>query len=105
MARKKEGTARAAAPRRVKAAKRRVDGGQAFNCVDGRSLHSLVDLALALDEMADDTFYYHANQDRNDFSEWVKGVFSQEDLAEQLRGKDKLNAQVVVCKHVINELK
>lgn len=105
MGRKKEGTARKTAPKRAKGSRRRVDGEQAFCCVDGRTLHSLVDLALALDEMADDTFYYHANQDRNDFSEWIKGVFQLEDLSEQFRGKDKGSAQIVLCKHVINDLK
>ncbi len=58
---------------------------QAFRCIDGGVYYSLKELANALDTMSQDTYYYHANDGRNDFASWMQGVFGKEQLAESLR--------------------
>ena len=51
---------------------------------DGRTLASLNDLQRALNHMSDDIFFEHVNENRNDFYYWVKDVFKNNKLAEDL---------------------
>lgn len=57
----------------------------AFRCCDGRVIRNVRDLGKTLAHMADDSFRYHANQYKNDFSTWVKDVIGDEKLARHLR--------------------
>lgn len=56
-----------------------------FWCNDGRVLKNLRELETALKEMSDETFRYHVNEAKNDFSNWVNDVIGDEDLARDLR--------------------
>ncbi|MBI4304659.1 MAG: hypothetical protein HY665_10040, partial [Chloroflexi bacterium] len=56
-----------------------------FWCSDGRVLKNLAALEIALREMNDDTFRYHANDSKNDFSKWVKDVIGDEKLSRDLQ--------------------
>ena len=56
----------------------------AFICCDGRIVRNIRDLGKTLAHMADDTFGYHANQHKNDFSQWVKDVIGDDKLARHL---------------------
>lgn len=61
-----------------------------FRCCDGRVIHNVRDLGKTLAHMADDTFRYHTNQRKNDFSLWVKDTIGDEKLARHLeRTTDK----------------
>ena len=51
-----------------------------FYCFDGRVLKNLSELWLALTEMSDETFSYHSNDTKADFSNWVKDVIGDEKL-------------------------
>lgn len=55
-----------------------------FWCHDGRTLKNLAELELAFREMPDETFQYHANEEKNDFSNWVREVIGDERLAQDL---------------------
>jgi len=57
---------------------------QHFWCQDGRILKGLADLDGALREMDDDTFNYHASENKNDFGTWVVEVFGDDKLARDL---------------------
>lgn len=61
-----------------------VPGDQVFWCCDGRVMRNLTDLEKALDSMSDEAFAHHANEERNDFSIWVRGVIRDETLAKSL---------------------
>ncbi|RLC94501.1 MAG: hypothetical protein DRI39_02670 [Chloroflexi bacterium] len=61
-----------------------VAGEYVFWCHDGRVLRSMRDLQSALASMTEDTFYYHANDDKNDFSNWVKEVIGDSKLAREI---------------------
>jgi hypothetical protein len=52
-----------------------------FYLHDGRSLGSLEELRAALLVMDDSLFYYHVAPGRNDFANWILGVFGDEVLA------------------------
>ncbi len=56
-----------------------------FWCSDARLLQNLQEMESALKDMSDDTFRYHANETKNDFSTWVKDVIGDEKLAGDLR--------------------
>lgn len=51
---------------------------------DGRVLKNLADLEAALKEMSEETFRYHLNESKNDFSNWVRDVIGDEKLAGDL---------------------
>ena len=56
-----------------------------FWCCDGRVLQSLAELEVALREMSDETFRYHSNEEKADFSNWVRDVIGDEKLSRDLR--------------------
>lgn len=77
-----------------------------FKLADGRKVKSIFELIDVLDNMSDDIFRHHVNEFRNDFSSWVKDVFEEPALANDLiRANDRINAQVCLLKRLINELK
>jgi len=57
---------------------------QVFYCADGRILKDMNDLEEALDVMSDETFAYHSNREKKDFSTWVADVIGDKKLAEAL---------------------
>ena len=57
---------------------------QVFQCCDGRVLRNLKELMKAFHDMADDAFAYHSNEERNDFSNWVRFTIGDQKLAGDL---------------------
>ena len=55
-----------------------------FLCQDGRVLRDMKELAEALTTMTDETFAYHSNAEKKDFSNWVKDIIGDEKLAKDL---------------------
>lgn len=55
-----------------------------FWCQDSRVLKNLSDLDVALREMSEETFRYHLNEAKNDFSNWVRDVIRDDKLAGDL---------------------
>ena len=64
-----------------------------FWCHDGRVLRNLRELKDALEMMSDETYAYHANKEKNDFSNWVKDIIGDDKLARDLtRASDRRQA-------------
>ena len=55
-----------------------------FWCHDGRVLKNMNELGEALAVMADETFAYHSNSEKKDFSNWVRDVIGDAKLADDL---------------------
>ena len=55
-----------------------------FRCHDGRMLRNMEELSQVFNNIGDEGFAYHANTDKNDFSNWVKDVIKDEKLARDL---------------------
>ncbi len=55
-----------------------------FWCHDGQEFRNLRELANGLNVMTEETYSYHANSAKNDFSSWVKDVIGDEKLAGDL---------------------
>ena len=55
-----------------------------FWCCDGKTFKNMPELAAGLKEMSDETFRYHSNETKTDFSNWVKDVIGDEELSRNL---------------------
>ncbi|OGN96092.1 MAG: hypothetical protein A2Z77_09210 [Chloroflexi bacterium RBG_13_51_36] len=55
-----------------------------FYCHDGGVFADLRELAEGLKAMSDETFAYHSNLQKQDFSNWVRDVIGDEELANDL---------------------
>ena len=56
----------------------------AFHVQDGRVLRNMHDLGEALNSIADETYAYHVNGSKNDFSRWVADIIRDEKLTRDL---------------------
>jgi hypothetical protein len=55
-----------------------------FWCHDGSVYNDLDELAAGLMAMSDETFAYHSNQEKHDFSNWVRDILEEDQLADAL---------------------
>ena len=62
-----------------------VYGDQRFFVINGNILSRLTELPAALKAMDTDTYAYHVNSDKNDFSQWVSDVLGNKALATKLK--------------------
>jgi len=74
-----------------------VPENKSFWCCDGRIFKNMRDLMVGLASMSADTFVYHLNAEKNDFSKWVFDVIEDEKLAEDM---EKSTSQRDVAKTV-----
>ena len=76
-----------------------------FVVADGRKLKNIIELADALETMSEEIFRHHANEIKNDFSSWVKDVFYDHSLAEDIsKAKNRLETQIVILRRLVKEL-
>ena len=76
-----------------------------FVVADGRKLKNILELADALETMSEEIFRHHANEFKNDFSNWVKDVFYDHSLAEDIeRAKNRLETQIAILRRMVKEL-
>ena len=69
-----------------------VEQEKQFWCTDGRVLRNLPELKSVLEQMSEETFRYHSNETRSDFSNWVRDVIGDDKLSRDLQ-KSKTQAQ------------
>jgi hypothetical protein len=72
-----------------------------FWCHDGRYLKSLEELEVALEQMTEETFRYHSNEAKSDFSNWVRDVIGDEKLSRDLQ---KSTTQAQAAKSVADRV-
>lgn len=78
---------------------------QHFIVADGRKLKNIIELADALETMSEEIFRHHANEFKNDFSAWVKDVFYEHSLAEDIsRAKNRFETQIAILRRLVKEL-
>ena len=77
-----------------------------FRLINGQKIKNLFGLVYALDRVSDEIFYHHVNEQRNDFSNWVRDIFKQKKLAEDIsKVRSKLETQVVLLKFIVKKSK
>ncbi len=63
-----------------------VPAEQSFRSHDGQVLKSMKELFDSFSIMTDETYSYHCNQEKNDFSNWVREIIGDVKLARDLEG-------------------
>lgn len=76
-----------------------------FYFVGGRKVSSIEELRSVLEAVDDNEFTFHCNSGKNDFANWVEGVFAERDLANRMRGVTAKNSMVIVLAGFLNENK
>ena len=72
-----------------------------FRCCDGRIMSNMEELGEAFIVMTDETFSYHSNEERSDFSNWVRDVIRDEKLARDMeRSLNKTQATGKVTQRI-----
>ncbi len=72
-----------------------------FYCIDGSVLRNILELEQKLRTISNRVFYHHASQSRNDFRNWVRDVFHEHNLAnELLKAKTPAEAAAAVRRHI-----
>ena len=59
-----------------------------FWCNNGAILKDMIDLKDALAIMSDETFAYHSNAFKKDFSNWIRDIVGDDKLARDLESAD-----------------
>ncbi len=67
----------------------------------GRTLRNLADLQSALKQMSDETYSYHVNEEKCDFSTWVRDVVGDGELADDL---ENATTRAQAAKFVVNRI-
>ncbi|MBS3152009.1 hypothetical protein J4230_01220 [Candidatus Woesearchaeota archaeon] len=76
-----------------------------FVLANGEKLKDLKDLMHALEKIPEDVFRHHVNDMRNDFSSWVKDVFRDDFLANELKKfNNKLETELALHKYINNKM-
>ncbi len=66
-----------------------------------RGRFTLTELSAALTEMSEETFSYHSNATKTDFSNWIKDVIGDEKLARDLqKGISRVRATKAVTDRI-----
>ena len=83
-----------------------VEPEKSFYFHDGKVARSLKEMVDILGNADDDVFYYHVNDERNDFYNWIKDVFNESDLAEKiLPAKNPKDFQIIILKEMVSKKK
>jgi hypothetical protein len=74
----------------------RVPEAYVFWCHDGQVFRDINDLLNGFDLMTDETFWYHANDEKNDFSCWIVDIIGDGELAKEVKkAKTRQQAKTV----------
>ncbi|MFC1722547.1 hypothetical protein ACFL0V_00240 [Nanoarchaeota archaeon] len=72
-----------------------------FVLQNGETLKSIEQLAIKVEDFEDTLFAFHVNQDKNDFANWIRHVFDEPALADDLlRTTEKHQCHVFLLKHL-----
>ena len=78
---------------------------QCFWVNNGPIIKSIEELANFLPEMGDDAFKHHVNGEKNDFSSWIRDVFGDAKLANDLLSSGSKDSAAKKVKTRVNSLK
>ncbi|MBI2101308.1 hypothetical protein HYT53_01745 [Candidatus Woesearchaeota archaeon] len=78
---------------------------QCFWINNGPILKNMEELANALPDMAEDTFRHHVNDEKNDFSSWVRDVIGDQKLANELASAKNRDSALKKIRNRLNSLR
>ncbi len=78
-----------------------VSGDKRFFCHDGCTASNLQQLADCLSHMSTQSYDHHVTAEKNDFSSWVRDVFGDVKLANELaRSRDRADAARILNQRI-----
>lgn len=96
--RKKKSTSKTARKKRLK---KKLPEDHYFVMVTGQKVKNIKELADILEDIDEDLFKHHVNDEKNDFSNWIEDIFEEQDLANELKKhKSKDKTRFVIYKHI-----
>ena len=63
----------------------------------------LGELSRELKQMDDTTYYYHANQEKNDFSNWISDIVHDDKLADKIRNAHTPKEALKIISHKLKK--
>jgi len=78
---------------------------QCFWVNNGPILKNMEELANALPDMAEDTFRHHVNNEKNDFSSWVRDIIGDANLANDLLSSKNRDSALKKVRGRVNSLR
>lgn len=78
---------------------------QCFWVNNGPILKNMEELANALPDMAEDAFRHHVNDEKNDFSSWIRDIIGDAKLANDLLSSKNRDSALKKVRGRVNSLK
>lgn len=78
---------------------------QCFWVNNGPILKNLEELANILPEITDETLHHHVNDEKNDFSNWIRYVIGDQKLANDLSSSRNKESALKKIRNRLNSLK
>ncbi len=79
-----------------------VSGDKRFFCHDGCIASNLQQLADCLSHISEESYNHHVTGEKNDFSNWVRDVFGDIRLANELsRSRDRADAARILNQRIL----
>jgi hypothetical protein len=76
-----------------------------FYLSNGQSIKSLSELKDALPKLDEGVFSNHVNKEKNDFASWIRGVFKEEGLADQVASEKEKRKMAVIIERFLDKKK
>ena len=77
---------------------------QYFILITGVPLKNIKELINSFETMNEWVFRHHVNEARNDFANWIKDVFNEKELSEEVKDvRDMHEMQLRMLKYLINK--
>jgi len=76
-----------------------------FYLANGSVIRGLAELDMALQNIDDNTYGHHANNEKNDFANWIRDAIGDSELSGRLRlGIAKKDMQIEVLRRIVELL-
>jgi len=77
-----------------------MDKEKMFYVIDGQVASDVNDLLKAINTMQENAYIYHANKQKNDFSNWLRDVLNEKEIAEKIRTSSQKEAVKILEEHL-----
>jgi hypothetical protein len=74
-----------------------------FYAKDGQVIKDVTELSSSLKKMTEDIYYFHVNENKNDFSNWIFSVFNDITLANEVRKAHRKEDTIKILDAYLNK--
>jgi len=81
---------------------KRLEKDEFFYTNGGKAIKNLKEFAFRLEKLSDEEFNHHVNDERNDFSNWIRDVMGDKRLADKIANtRDRREMQIAILKRLV----